>query len=123
MPDLVNDWRVQITPRETLEWEREDRQIKESYEHEVAVARLNVDAKRQLTIMQHENALKSQQHSEKMKELELEIRKLDVQWGSWLRIPVLIVKLPVLILFSVAYIVSVATGHEINSNEFWRFIK
>lgn len=56
------------------------------------------------------------------KRLEIELAKLDLKWGSWLKIPLTIIKLPVYILFGVAYVVAVARKHE-PSDSFWRFLR
>lgn len=60
-------------------------------------------------------------HSKEMKQLELEIEKLEAKWSSWLKIPITIVKLPVLILFAIAYICSVFMKQEM-PEEFWDFM-
>lgn len=116
------DGNTQIAPRESVEHEWDVEANRVANEHEITVATLNVDAKRQLMLLQREDATKSRLHAEQMKEMDLAIKKLDVQLKTWFRIPILIIKLPVLILFGIAYIVAVARGREINSSEFWRFI-
>lgn len=120
--DSAPNYQIQFTPRETVEHEWDVDSTRVANEHEITVARLNVDAKRQLFMMQREEATKSRLHAEHMKEVDLEIRKLDVKLRSWFKIPILIIKLPVLILLGIAYIASVVTGHEIKGNDFWRFI-
>lgn len=116
------DYQVQLTPRESVEHEWDVEATRQAYEHEITVARLNVEAKKKLYMIKHEDAVKSRKHLERMKETELAIRELEVKWQSLLRIPVLIVKMPLLILFGIAYIISVMTSHEIKSTEFWRFV-
>jgi hypothetical protein len=56
-----------------------------------------------------------------VKDRELALAKLEAKWSSWLKIPITIIKLPVLILFGIAYIVATARKHE-PSAEFWKFI-
>jgi len=58
----------------------------------------------------------------KVKELELELARTEAGWSSLLKIPLTIVRLPVLLLFGLAYIVSRIRGQEPGDN-FWNFIK
>lgn len=120
--NLGPDYQVQLTPRESVEHEWDVEATRVAYEHEITVARLNVEAKKKLFMLQREDANKSRKHAERMKETELAIRELEVKWKSLLRIPVLVVKLPILALFAIAYIMSVMTNHEIKSDAFWRFV-
>jgi hypothetical protein len=57
-----------------------------------------------------------------VKQIELELAKLESKLTSLLKIPLTLVKLPVYILFGVAYIVAVARKYEPGEN-FWRFLK
>ena len=61
------------------------------------------------------------QHELAVKEKELEVMRLEAKWSSWMKIPLTIVKLPVLLLLGVAYCISVARKFELNDN-FWRFL-
>jgi len=68
-----------------------------------------------------EFALMQSEHSIRIKELELEVAKIEARWSVLFKIPLLIIKLPVLMLFAIAYIVAVARGKE-PSKDFWDFI-
>lgn len=61
------------------------------------------------------------QHAIQMKELEIEVQKIEAKWSSLLRLPVLIITLPVRVLFGIAYIVAVARKTELGQN-FWTYI-
>lgn len=58
----------------------------------------------------------------KMKELDIELQKLESKWAAWLRLPSLVLKLPLLILLGIAYIVHVITGNEPSDN-FYNLLK
>lgn len=58
----------------------------------------------------------------KAKELELEVAKIEARWSSLFQVPILIIKLPVFILFGIAYICSIFTKTEL-PDDFWRFLK
>ena len=62
------------------------------------------------------------QHELAVKEKELEVMRLEAKWSSWIKIPLTIVKLPVLLLFGIAQIVAVARKYEL-PEAYWRFIK
>lgn len=62
----------------------------------------------------------------KIKELELEEMKLEAKWNTWLKIPIIIIKLPLLcivgVLFGIAYIIHAVRGIE-PSEKFWDIIR
>ena len=62
------------------------------------------------------------EHTLKLKELELEVAKIEAKWTVLLKLPLYIVMLPVRILFGLAYICSMFTKKEL-PEEFWKFIK
>lgn len=57
----------------------------------------------------------------KIKEMELEITKLEAKWSSWLNLPKTIIKLPVYCLMAIGYIISSIRNHEV-SKDFWNFL-
>lgn len=63
------------------------------------------------------------EHTQKLKEMELEVSRLEAKsaWTHLLKVPLYIIKLPVLLLFGVAYIVASAKGDEMEP-EFWNFL-
>jgi len=61
-------------------------------------------------------------HTQRIKELELQVQILESKWSIWLKVPVTIVKLPLLILFGIAYICSMFTK-KAHSEEFWKVLK
>lgn len=62
------------------------------------------------------------QHDLAIKDKEIALATLEAKWSSWLRIPLTIVKLPVLMVFGVAYCIAVARKFELGEN-FWRFMR
>ena len=52
---------------------------------------------------------------------EIELRKLEAKWASWLSIPKTIIKLPVLFVFGIAYCIYAAKNKR-PPKEFWDFI-
>lgn len=61
------------------------------------------------------------QHELAVKDKELALATLEAKWSSWLRIPLYIIKLPLLLLFGLAFIVSVLRGFELD-DRFWNFL-
>lgn len=68
-------------------------------------------------------------HARSMKLLELEVlreqnsaeiqlKTLELKWATWLRIPILILKLPLYLILGIAYIVSMVTKKEM-PKRFW----
>lgn len=60
-------------------------------------------------------------HQKEMRLLELEVMKLEAKWSSWLKLPITIIKLPVLIVMAIGYCIAIARKHEPSDN-FWRFL-
>lgn len=76
---------------------------------------------REREMNEHEALMLDKQieHVQKTKALELEMAKLEVRWTSWLKT---IIKLPVYILFGIAFCISMITKKEM-PEDFWRFLK
>lgn len=69
-----------------------------------------------------EMAILNAEYTLKLKQAELDIVRLEAKWLSWLKIPITIIKLPVLIVMALGYIVSVARKQE-PSDKFWDFMR
>lgn len=82
-----------ITAREQMEWEREDRLLKEAQAHEL-----------------------------KLKDIEVEVLKMEAKWSALLRLPIMLIKLPLLIVLGIGVCIAVARKHEPSDN-FWRLFK
>jgi len=52
---------------------------------------------------------------------EIELRKLEAKWSSWLALPKMIIKLPVYILLGFGYTIQ-SVRKQTPTKEFWRFI-
>lgn len=72
------------------------------------------------------------EHALRMKEMELELhreehtaellqKQLEAKWASWLKIPIIIVKMPVYLLLGLSYIVTAIRGGTAPT-KFWEFI-
>lgn len=82
-----------LTPREQMTWEHE----------------------KEMAGLYHQQAVE-------MKKLELELARLETKWASWLRIPKLIVMLPVLLVLSIGAVISAARKSEFHA-KFWDLLK
>ncbi len=58
----------------------------------------------------------------KIKQMDLDLARMEAQWSSWMKIPITIIKLPVYVVFGIAYCIAMATKHE-PSEDFWKFLK
>lgn len=62
------------------------------------------------------------EHQLRLKDKEIEVMKLEAKWASWIKIPVIIITLPVRILFVIPLSIYAATKQEVP--EFYqRFFK
>lgn len=57
-----------------------------------------------------------------LRDKEIELQKLQAKWSAWLRLPSLILKLPLLIILGLAYIVHAIRAIE-PSEDFWNLLK
>jgi hypothetical protein len=64
----------------------------------------------------------AREHALAMKRVEIEAQKLEVRWAAWLKLPALIIKLPLLILVGIGLVVALARKTDI-PEEFWNIIK
>lgn len=62
------------------------------------------------------------QYAERLKEMDLEVKKLEVKWTQLFRLPQAIILLPVKLILALAIPISVITKKEL-PKEFWEFIK
>lgn len=90
----------EVTPRElwVVEQEREENRL--AREHAVQIKSLELNLARE-------------DHS-----AEIKLKELESKWSSWLRIPITIIKLPLLILLGFAYVCSMFTKKEM-PKRFW----
>jgi hypothetical protein len=61
-------------------------------------------------------------YAQRMKELELEVKKLEVKWTQVFRLPQMVLLLPVKILASLAIPISVITKKDL-PDAYWEFMK
>jgi hypothetical protein len=120
MPMLNSDV---ITPREQVQHDWDVDAWNKQAAHDLAKTKLQIEAKKLELQMRQEDAMKSRAHQEHMKDMEAEIRAYEAKWSQLLRLPILIVKLPLFILFGVAFIVAVAKGNEISQIDYWKLLR
>jgi hypothetical protein len=94
----------QLSPREHLLLENEKEQNRLSREHALELKHLEIELQRSRLV------------------LENEIRKTEMKWQQVFKLPMAIIKLPVMLLFGVAVVASYITKHEIKSRSFWQFM-
>lgn len=93
-----------LTPRESVLLEHDTEEQRLAREHAVRIKQLELELAR-----------------EKYK-ADIELKRLEAKWSSWLRIPIIIIELPVLLILAVGYIVDSIRGLE-PSKDFWKLLK
>jgi hypothetical protein len=58
----------------------------------------------------------------RVKEMELEVAKIEARWSVLFRIPIMIIKLPVFLFFGIALIVSLIVKKDL-PDQFWAYLK
>jgi hypothetical protein len=92
--------------------EREAEENRLSREHAITMRRLDIQLKKEELLLKQEEAIKSRNHAQTMKEMELKIRELQVRWTNLLRIPIMVVMLPVYFILGIAIIIEVVRKEE-----------
>lgn len=79
---------------------------------------------REQVLMEHEKEQmrEARAHELRMKELDIEVQKLEARVSSWLRLPIIIIKLPVYMIMAVAFCIMAARNREASQN-FWNWIR
>lgn len=94
----------ELSPREYILLENEKEEARLGREHAVTMKRL------ELELQKDKNAS------------EVALRTLEAKWSSWLRLPKLLLLLPVYFLLGIASIIASIRNQKIDTN-FWKLIK
>lgn len=62
------------------------------------------------------------QHELAVKDKELEVMRLEAKWSSWMKLPVMVLMLPVRVVMSFAVIISAITKQPL-PQQFWDYMK
>lgn len=95
---------TELSPREYILMENETEQTRLAREHAVTLKQLEIELQRDKN-----NAT-------------IELKRLEAKWASWLRIPLLILKLPVMLPLSFSYIFYILRGID-PPKDFWAFLR
>lgn len=100
---MVNDT-VQMSPREVAEHDWAVEQFDKQAAHAITIKNL------ELEILREKN------------QAEIKLRELESKWKTWLKLPKLIVLLPVYMLFGIAYIFAVCFKYQ-PPKPFWKLLE
>jgi hypothetical protein len=95
---------TELTPREHLLMEHEAEQARLTREYSLTTKQLELEITREKN------------------RAAIELKRLEAKWNTWLRLPALVIKLPVFLVLGVAYIVAVIRKVE-PPKEFWGYLK
>lgn len=62
------------------------------------------------------------EHTQKVKAMELEVAKIEAKWSVLLKLPLMIVRIPLYIVLGIAYCIAVSRKTEPSEN-FWRLLR
>jgi hypothetical protein len=102
-----------MSPREHLQHEWDLDFFQKQSAHARELKRLEIELRRSELKLRQEDAVKARKHYEQMKELEYAIRFQETRWRSLVRIPLMIIKLPVLIIIAVGATIEMIRTKEI----------
>src|SRR3954471_24623472 len=89
---------AQMSPREHLEHEWYVDEMKRTHEHAVLLKKLEIEYKKIDLKQRQIDRVQARKHYETIKNLEYAIRYQETRWRSLLRIPLMIIFLPVYII-------------------------
>lgn len=58
----------------------------------------------------------------KVRQMELDVLKIENRWSALLKAPLTIIKLPMYVIMAVGYCIAMARNHDV-SKEFWNLFK
>ena len=93
-----------LTPRESVLMEHETEEARLSREYAITIKQLELEVQREANSAQ------------------IELRKLESKWSSWIKLPKLIILLPLILLFGIDYICSMFTKKEM-PKRFWDLLQ
>ena len=93
-----------LSPKEWAIMESDKESQIRAFEHDIEKAKLQIQL--QMTI----------------NEADIELKKLEAKWASWVALPKYIIKLPVMVVFGLAYIAHAIRGTK-PSPQFWEFLR
>lgn len=111
-----------ISPRDKLLLDADRDENERNRQHALRLKELEVGAKKLELQLRQQDRIRFERHQNRMALIESDIRRYEASWTNILRLPVTLVKLPVYILFGVAYCISILTKQELPQN-FWDFMK
>lgn len=95
---------MELSPKEHMMMEYQKDEARLGREHAITIKRLDIE------LAKEKNSA------------EIELKKLEAKWSSWLRLPSMIIKWPLYVFFGVGYVVDCIKGND-PTNNFWKFIK
>lgn len=107
------DTQAQISPRESIQHEWDVEMFNKQSAHVAHLKKLEIDSRKLELQLRREDAQKSRKHAESLKELEYAIRYNETRWRSLLRLPALLILLPVYIILAIGCTIRLAQGKEI----------
>lgn len=118
----IHGYDYEISPAEQMRrgWETEDREAR--YAQEKEIAQFNVDTKKLEIQLRQEDASKSRIHQQTLKQIELQIKQEQNRWEQIFRLPVLLVRLPVMLVMAIGFCIAIARGEEIDP-EYWKYLR
>lgn len=90
---------------------------RELQEHDWRMAEFERQAEHAISMKKLELELQKEQHDS-----EIELKRLESVWAIWLKIPLVIIKLPVYVLLGFGYIIGVAFKYQ-HPKAFWDLMK
>jgi hypothetical protein len=111
-----------MTAREKILLDMDLAENEKNRKHALDLKRLDVEAKKLELRLRQEERAKSQRHQARMQTLQADQARYEANWTAVLKIPLTLIKLPVYILFGVAYCIMVIVKVE-PPTEFWKTLK
>lgn len=119
MPIVTSDV---MTAREKILLDADRDENERNRQHQERLKSLDIEAKKTELRLRQQDRIRYERHLQRMAVLEAETRHHEASWTNILKVPTTIIKLPVYMIFSIAYCISVVTKQELPA-EFWKFIK
>src|SRR5690348_14310376 len=108
---IKTEGRAVLTPKERaeLDWEKESAHLQVDYANRANEAKIELEKTKA-------------EHDRQIRELEVDIKRLEAKWIAMLKIPLNIVLLPTKLIMALAIPISAISGKQLDRH-FWEIMK
>lgn len=111
-----------MSPREKILLDADKDENERNRQFQLKLKQTELESKKQELKLRQQDRIRYERHTQRMAILESDIRRHEASWTNIMRLPVTVVKLPVYIIFALAYCIGTITKQEFPA-DYWKNMK